>query len=261
MEGEEQSESQFLCAGAADSTGERVRNSTESDRPWSLLVDEAPWIGKNRIDWVTVATGISKMADRFQIGLKELILLMLLASVVVGIGVKYPRGTILTVGGAATAIAVIVLLRRGQRLAATVVAILPLLWGPLVEMKFHTRTPHRWLRAKVEVKKLSIAVEVYKLNLGAFPPDSLIDPSGAQFSTSLLRIGVSKNDVPSLSPYNAGYSFVEMNPGQQDSFDPGPDKLLGGTLDPQKGFVPDGSDANRDGVPDDQDNIRSDQLD
>ena len=65
-----------------------------------------------------------------------------------------------------------------------------------------------------------------------------------------------------ISPLGGDYGYVLMvdSDGQKRSclvVDPGPDKLLGGQLTPDKGFVPGGGDQNGDGKPDDEDNIYS----
>jgi hypothetical protein len=66
------------------------------------------------------------------------------------------------------------------------------------------------------------------------------------------------NGVPELKTVSGhDYVYILRSNGEPLVIDRGPDGLLGGSINVVKGFVPDGSDANGDGVADDKDNLYS----
>jgi hypothetical protein len=202
------------------------------------------------------------MADRFQFGLKQLILVTISASIGIGIAIRNPD-----VRGAVVVLLIIWLLLSIclRHYPKTTIVLVVLIGLSFYRVITRTYISTRADRARRDLKLLGMLSESYQVGFGRFPPDSIADSTGNEYFAALQRNSrFSKND-PRQSCWGGRYSFVVVNPEEPEAFcliiDPGPDKLLGGTLDPQKGFVPDGSDANSDGKPDDQDNIRSDHLD
>jgi hypothetical protein len=68
------------------------------------------------------------------------------------------------------------------------------------------------------------------------------------------------------SPWNGRYVYANITGPHTAGrprvvvIDPGRDRQLGGVIDPQAGFVPNGTDANGDGAPDHKDNFKNNSL-
>jgi hypothetical protein len=202
------------------------------------------------------------MADRFQFGLRQLILVTISASIGIGIGIRNPDARWAVVALLVIGFLASVGVRHYPRTTIVLIVVVVFL---AYRQSTIVRIDTRAARARSDLKNLVIMSGLYQTEFGRFPADSIADCRGTAFLSALMPDNTYSRNGPQRSLWGGAYSFVVINPGQPEAYcliiDPGPDKLLGGTLDPQKGFVPDGSDANRDGIPDDKDNIRSDQLD
>ena len=161
-----------------------------------------------------------------------------------------------------------------------------LILGPIVAitwaiLSIKPRRSARFNLARYNLYYLNAALERYKTDFAQFPPENvhgkttdeilnlylgstLKNKSGNQFGPYLdeHKSYFQKNDqtrrLEIITPWGIPYVYKIIRVNGEDFpliIDPGPDKLLGGTIDPEKGFVPDNSDANHDGVPDYQDNI------
>lgn len=168
------------------------------------------------------------------------------------------------------------------RLCTLVVAVV--LMGIVVGLALKLNTPHIdtiQRDATFRLKEIRAALSAYSEYFKDYPPDNLPNGNGseilylylgtalpgqgqtygpfAMFSSSLIKTMPSgKREI--LSPFGSRYSYKLLldAKGKRRGYivvDPGADGLLGGTLDAIQGFRPDNSDANKDGVPDDKDNI------
>lgn len=149
--------------------------------------------------------------------------------------------------------------------------------------------------ARSMVQMVAQGLERYKNDWGAYPPDTEAKFTGAELLYKYLSVALpaagalppappAGTRVPgsTLGPYFYGNSMDKDGNGSSELIswfggayeygillgpdgkprgvlviDPGPDKLLGGAIDPQKGFIPDNSDGNGDKTPDHKDNISS----
>jgi hypothetical protein len=124
--------------------------------------------------------------------------------------------------------------------------------------------------AKLQLGMIAIALARYEADFRALPP---VDPSlGGTHLEKFLCARIQNQStfygpyliLPSgkfASPLGAAYFYVVRldATGKPEALiiDPGLDGLLGGKIDANGHFVPDGGDADKDGVPDDQDNLYS----
>jgi hypothetical protein len=179
------------------------------------------------------------MAERFQYSLKELLVVVLILGAFIGLTLKFIK-----------------------------------------EITQHTHHDSKRYFAKSNISALGSALERYRLEFGHYPPDVVPGLNGSEILHEYLCCTIRDNQGTVHGPFLAWdksrivsgangtsqivspflgtyvYKIVGAKGLEQPLIiDSGPDKLLGGTIDPQKGFVPDNSDANHDGVPDDKDNI------
>lgn len=125
-------------------------------------------------------------------------------------------------------------------------------------------------RSRDILRLIDHALEQYRSDFGAYPPDNFPTTNGSEILAYYLcsKIKSGKNDfgpylesrslkdsdqngLPEfLSPFNSPYVYKLI--GDRNSrallIDPGPDQKLGGTIDPQKGFLRDNSEADKDNV-------------
>lgn len=124
--------------------------------------------------------------------------------------------------------------------------------------------PSKELRAKVSLHKLAVALEDYRADFHAFPPDNFPSvnasenlwhyigtklPAGsttfgpyAEFTEYELRDIPNSPNKKVVSPLGADYHYILRvdSKGQPNSYlliDPGKDQEPGGHLDPEKGFI------------------------
>jgi len=139
--------------------------------------------------------------------------------------------------------------------------------------------------ATMEVQALYFGLRAYRDDFGAYPPDELPghssgavlyhflcerfgcteDGNGPYLNARSTCVGTKDNaGWPEYrSPYGGEYVYKVLRKpdGMQDVLiiEPGRDGLLGGTIDPQKGFIPDETIRNSHGDPAWKDNISSSQ--
>ena len=125
-------------------------------------------------------------------------------------------------------------------------------------------------RNRAYLRIIEHALEAYRLDFSAYPPDNSPTSngsevlahylcrklsSGTQVYGPYLNVGTladaDQNGFPEyLSPLKNIYTYKLI--GQTNSrvllIDPGPDRKIGGTIDPKKGFVPDNSGADKDNL-------------
>ncbi|MCY3021155.1 MAG: hypothetical protein NTW87_19245 [Planctomycetota bacterium] len=140
-------------------------------------------------------------------------------------------------------------------------------------------------RARNVLSALVMAMGKYRDDFAAYPPDNTPTSDGGEvlyhflcqrFRWGELQYGPylenagqlaakGRNGLPAVrSPFGGNYEYrlLVLPPGKAPGFlliDPGFDRLLGGTIDLQKGFVPDKTILNKDGRPACEDNISSDK--
>lgn len=173
-----------------------------------------------------------------------------------------------------------------------VVGIIGLLIGLLLPVIRAALQKTKRAAAQNTYQMISMALEQYRADFDAYPPDNVPSGNGSEVLFHYLcrvmrpqvttpdgrvidaehRLGsyldpqkfeISKGASGSpklLSPYGGDYSYSLQidSDGQKRRYiliDPGADKLLGGQLTAKEGFVNAHGDANRDGRPDDEDNI------
>jgi type II secretory pathway pseudopilin PulG len=133
----------------------------------------------------------------------------------------------------------------------------------------------RITRAKSNLSLIMAALETYRKDFGAYPPETFSASNGSEvlhhylcrrmqageihygpYIENVAAGDLDGNGIPELNTiWGRDYIYVALADGTIWVIDRGPDGFLGGTVSPEKGFVPDGSDANGDGVTDDRDNI------
>jgi len=146
-----------------------------------------------------------------------------------------------------------------------------------------SRSPGRMSPAKTQIKIVAMATTIYTSDWNDFPPFDLAVNTSPRRGAELLynylcvphsigdrKVGgyLSTNDSnvhrgtgiePALiSPLHGFYTFGFEGKGRDLQWviiDPGKDKLLGGIMSAENGFVPDNSDANGDGNADHLDNL------
>jgi len=136
------------------------------------------------------------------------------------------------------------------------------------------KTKTREKSAKVRLQILQVAAERYVMDFNDFPPVDAATLSSTRLASALLHSTLSRylslqpddispranGEKPAListfgGHYATGFEGKGDRRVQWVIVDPGRDKLLGGTMDAENGFVPDNSDANGDGKPDHLDNL------
>jgi len=162
-----------------------------------------------------------------------------------------------------------------------VVAIVAILIGILIPVIGKIQRDARIKSARMFMDTaIAPAIEEYRLRFKYYPPDDVPSTNGSEILAHHLcrgiRVGemvyatlipaknlveLNGNSFPELlSPLGGTYVYFVLldTNGNKIGYrvvDPGPDKLLGGTVDPVLGFVVNATDANGDGVPDHLDNI------
>jgi len=165
-----------------------------------------------------------------------------------------------------------------------VIGIITLLMGMLITGVIIAKRTAEDRAADMQMKTMSMCATQYASDWNDFPPFDPTAASSKRRSAELLHdylclrhvrgegtvcAGFGTNDSnvqrgpglePALiSPLHGFYTFGFEGKGdrrvQWVIVDPGRDKLLGGTMDAENGFVPDNSDANGDGKPDHLDNL------
>jgi prepilin-type N-terminal cleavage/methylation domain-containing protein len=164
-----------------------------------------------------------------------------------------------------------------------VITIMAILAAVLLPVFGRFRTSARVALAKNTMKSITIALEKYKEDFNEYPPDDSPSKNGSevlahhlcrrmnpmvktadgrlvqgeqhlgpylQVSNDYLIDSGGSGTKKLISPLGNDYSYVLIiDPDKQKRsylvIDPGPDKLLGGDLSPDKGFVPSGADAKR----------------
>lgn len=140
------------------------------------------------------------------------------------------------------------------------------------------------LAARSWMNSIKVAVEQFHASTGSYPDDT--DPSGKLNSSEMLYKQIcvpfvvkgasygpffsggytqdrNGNGAPELNSYLGGpyeYRILRNPDGSARGFlvvDPGPDQKLGGTIDPQKGFVKSKISTDPEEITDDKDNIYS----
>ncbi|MCY3021154.1 MAG: hypothetical protein NTW87_19240 [Planctomycetota bacterium] len=140
--------------------------------------------------------------------------------------------------------------------------------------------PHIVGRDRAIINGLVLALEKYRDDFLVYPPDTVPTSKGGEVLYHFLCRNLSSGAL-TYGPYVAmpvvdrdGDGFPEIPPssglgdleykvllapdGKQRGcviISPGPDGLLGGTVDPRKGFIPDETILNKDGQPAYEDNI------
>jgi hypothetical protein len=221
--------------------------------------------------------GSSVSPPRFQFALWQL----MAGTILVGGGVVYsPIGTLVLVG-IGLYIGFTVYGPRPWKEIAIVFAIgFPLFMVIIgVFSSKARRGPVRLRPAALFIDGIEAALARYHVDYGAYPPDILPNASGAEslahyLCESLQKDGIQSdpflqypsefkrdsdgNGVPELKTvWGHDYIYALRSNGKPLVIDRGPDGLPGGTINFEKGFVPDRSDANGDGVADDKDNLYS----
>ena len=131
------------------------------------------------------------------------------------------------------------------------------IYGPI------TDTNYKHDSAKATLKSITMALEMYNVQFDSYPPS---DPTGTGGSEIIWRYlccpqKVGKNEFPQMLPWSSerfidagnnnkkvvsplggdyGYIVLSDKYGAGRGYvliDPGPDKKLGGRLDPDKGFI------------------------
>jgi hypothetical protein len=204
---------------------------------------------------------------RFQFSLRTLLLLVFAAGIYIGYLIYFPDTTArltfaaLVVFGAAS----------GNRYALVTIALLVIL-GVTLPL-FSTHGPRKPNRDRQQLQAIAMALSKYHDDFAAYPPANS-NLNGSQILYRSLAVTHSAQNQgfgpylmdnwtqpEILSPRGNVYVYVLRKNSAGDFepliIDPSPDKLLGGSLDAGGHFIPDGSDANKDGVPDDRDNLYS----
>jgi hypothetical protein len=213
-------------------------------------------------------------SQRFQLSLKSLIIIFLLASCEVGIYVYDYRIGIFTGICLVLSLGVIYF----EKFTASVIVVCAVAAGLfLFNRGRHTRTPARpmfspaeqaeFARMEAETAHWEItdAIEHYRNSKGEYPDDStpqkLYDAlqlpngePGAPRFLSLRNISTKDQEDHCLTNRMGDryvYKRLLFEDGRERGFlliDPGPDGKLGGSVDPMIGFIPDGSGSDRDNI-------------
>jgi type II secretory pathway pseudopilin PulG len=165
-----------------------------------------------------------------------------------------------------------------------VIGIITLLMGMLISGVIIGKRTAEDRAARIQLQTMSMTAMKYAGEWGEFPPfDPAVNTSnrkgaellhfylckkhalgerflGPYFDTNESNLHSGPNlDLALISPLHSFYTFGFEGKGdhrvQWVIVDPGRDKLLGGIMSAENGFVPDNSDANGDGKPDHLDNI------
>ncbi len=128
------------------------------------------------------------------------------------------------------------------------------------------------------LKNLAMMIDAYHVEHGAYPPDTNSNMGSSEtlyYYLCVQQRAANENIYPAFDANANGLMefvsqcqrillYARLKEGNREGYvliDPGQDGLLGGIIDPQRGFISDGSDANRDGIPDDKDNLIESSLD
>jgi hypothetical protein len=227
-------------------------------------------------DAVSETTQSAEQPPRFQFALWQL----LAGSILVGAGVVYsPVWTLVIVLMGTFTVMMLYGPQRWRDYAILSTMVIPLFMIVLGTLTTTRRKgPVRMRREAMMMNAIEAALARYHIEYSAYPPDNLPNASGAEslahFLCDPLQKGGIQND-PFMEPgdikrdtdgngtpelktvWGHDYIYVLRSDGKALAIDRGPDGFLGGTVTHEKGFVPDGSDANSDGVADDKDNLYS----
>ncbi len=155
--------------------------------------------------------------------------------------------------------------------------------GLIIKLPRMLRRSHMQTASRRLIDDISISLEKYRADQGGYPPDTIPSTSSSGSDILFKYLWQSKNAMMKRYWYPPHFHFLPDEVGQKmrtaygSSYeyrilvdkegkeygfilvDPGPDQLLGGRLEAGKGFVPNNSDENGDGVPDHNDNLIADK--
>jgi hypothetical protein len=222
-------------------------------------------------DAVSETTQPGDSPPRFQFALWQL----LTGSICVGAGVVYsPIGTLLFLLATGMIAASLYIKFRSFLVVSALWLLLAVVLIPMLSPRGRRS---RVRVAKYQLDAIAMALEKYRDDFREYPPDNFNLSNGSELLHHYLCRGVQigqmhygpyleniqtsdldGNGILELNTtWGHRYIYILRSDGKAQVINPGKDGLPGGTINSEKGFVPDGSDANRDGDPDDKDNLYS----